>query len=111
MKGAHTSIMFTRGLWEVKLNHPVPPHVPALVQLLHVFNAEHPMPLLHVRYAHAVVLCDDVVLDGENNLGIHTQPRDMQRKKGGRVSSERDANGRGTALYLIHGRLEFSGRG
>lgn len=55
-------------------------HVPSLVRLLDVFDPEYPVPLLRVRDAHAVVLRDDVVLDGENRLGVYTQPRDLQRK-------------------------------
>jgi hypothetical protein len=72
-------------------------HVPALVGLLDVLDAEHPVPFLRVRDAHAVVLRDDVALDGQDGLGVHTQPRHLQREMERGTLGETRAPGRSSS--------------
>ena len=49
-------------------------HVPASVGLLHLPDAQLPDAFLRGTDADAVVLGDDLVLDGEDGLGVHPEP-------------------------------------
>lgn len=49
-------------------------HVPSAVRLLDVLDPQLPDALLRVADPNAMVLRDDIVLDGEYGLRVHAQP-------------------------------------
>lgn len=49
-------------------------HVPSSVRLLDVLDSQLPGAFLRVTDPDAMVLRDDMVLDGEYCLGVHTEP-------------------------------------
>lgn len=53
-------------------------HVPAPVRLLDVLDPQLPNTLLRETDSDAMILCNDVVLDGEDGLRVHAQPGDFE---------------------------------
>ena len=53
-------------------------HVPASVLLLHISNMKLPLLVLSVRERHSLVPGDDAVVDGEDGLGVHPDPGNLE---------------------------------
>ena len=56
-------------------------HVPASVLLLHVSNVQLPLLVFPVGERHPLVPGDDAVVDGQDGLGVHPHPGDLENKK------------------------------
>lgn len=56
-------------------------HVPALIALADVSYPQLPRFLFGVGDSDPLVFGDDVVLDGQDCLGINPQPRNLEQKK------------------------------
>ena len=55
-------------------------HVPASVLLLHVSNVQLPLFVLPVGERHPLVPGDDAVVDGQDGLGVHPHPGNLENK-------------------------------
>ena len=53
-------------------------HVPAPVNLLGVGDVQLPLLVLSVRERHSLVPGDDAVVDGEDGLGVHPDPGNLE---------------------------------
>lgn len=53
-------------------------HVPAPVLLVYVLDVQIPRPVIVVGQRHPRVLGDDVVVDGQDRLGVHSNPRHLR---------------------------------
>lgn len=53
-------------------------HVPAAVFLVHVSDVQIPRPVIVVGQGHPGILGDDVVVNGQDRLSVHSDPRDLR---------------------------------
>lgn len=56
-------------------------HVAASVLLLHAPDVQVPGAEVVVRNGHAGVVCDDVVVNGLDGLGVRLHPADLQQRR------------------------------
>lgn len=62
-------------------------HVPASILLVHVPDVQKPRTVIIVGQRHSGILGDDVMMNGQNGLSVHSNPCHLRIETGKRVNN------------------------